>query len=172
MRLRPIKRDFFRAGTTIAVFTPKTRPTRGGLRSDCCQESLSRNLRCYPWSVVAQFDMLPMQAGEEHRCWPRGKRQVKPRCISTVESLNRHKGKEEIEPLQPLHRDKTKPAQAELGFFPGNILTLRERGSSPLRSTPPGPRCGFSPSMRSWRFPLFNERSDGCCYKGGKLVEN
>jgi hypothetical protein len=172
MRLRPIKRVFFRAATTTAVSTPKIRPTMGSLRSGCCQGSLLRNLRCYPWSVVAQFDMLPIQTGEDCRCQPRGKRPVKPRGISTVKSLNRHKGKEEIEPLHPLHRDTTKPAQAELGFFPGNILTLHDRGSSPLRGTPLVPRCGFSPSMGSWRFPLFNERSDGGCHIGGKLVEN
>jgi len=161
MRLRPIKREFFRAATTGAVCSLKIRPTMGSLRSDYFQESLARNLECYPWGIVAQFDMLPMQATEERRCRPRG--------IITVKSLNRHKGKEEIDPLP---RDKSQSAQAELGFFPGNILTFRDKGLSPLRGTPLVPRCGFSPSIRSWRFPLFNERSDGGCHKGGKLVEN
>ena len=136
MRLRPTKRDCFRAAKLTALFSPKIRPTMSSLRSGYCQGPLSRNLKGSPWDIVPQFDMLPIPAGGKRRYGARGKRQVKPRGIIIVGSLNRHKGKEEIEPLHPLHRDKTKPAQAELGFFPGTILTLRERGSSPLRSTP------------------------------------
>jgi len=120
MRLRPIKREFFRAATTGAVCSLKIRPTMGSLRSDYFQESLARNLECYPWGIVAQFDMLPMQATEERRCRPRG--------IITVKSLNRHKGKDEIDPLP---RDKSQSAQAELGFFPGNNSYLPRQGIKP-----------------------------------------
>ena len=109
MRLGPFKRDFFRAATTTAAFTPKIRPTMGGLRSRCCQGPLSRNLKGSPWDIVSQSDMLPIPAGEERRYGARGKRPVKPRGISSVESLNRHKGKEEIDPL---HRHKSQSAQA------------------------------------------------------------
>lgn len=170
MRLRPIKRDFFRATTTTIVCTPKIRPTRGSLRSDGAQGSLSRNPRRYLRGIVARLDMLPMQAGEERRCRPQGRRQVKPRDIIIVESLKEHKGKEEIDPLHPLHRVKSKPAQAELEFFPGNILRLRDRGSSPLRGARASPR--LQPSYEELALPSRKQtQRRGGCHKGGKLVE-
>ena len=168
MRLRPTKRDFFRAAKLTALFSPKIRPTMSSLRSGYCQGPLSRNLKGFPWDIVPQFDMLPIPADEERRYGTRGKRQVKPRGISTVESLNRHKGKEEIEPL---HRDE--PPSAQANWDSSRVTCLRcPRGDQARFAALCSPRCGFSPSMWSWRFPLFNERRDGGCHKGGKLVEN